>query len=129
MTSLWRVLFVWRVWLFFNHYYYYEFCVFRVACTVIFTYYYYHEFCVFGWRARLRFFIIAYSYELCFSGGVHGYFLITTTIVSFVFRVACAVIFNYYYYYEFCFRVACAVISQILILPRVLFPGWRARLF
>ena len=47
-----------------------------------------------------------------FVGGVRGYSLITTTITSFVSSgVACAVIFNYHYDYEFCFyRAACAVI-------------------
>ena len=47
--------------------------VFRVVCTVIFNYYYYHEF--------------------CFPGGVRGYFLIATTITSYVFRMVCAVNF------------------------------------
>ena len=67
------------------------------------------SFVLFGWRAR------SYYYcEFCgISGGVRG-FLITTTLTSFVvLRVVCAVIFNYYYYHEFCF----------------VFFGWPARLF
>ena len=55
-------------------------------------------------------------------GGVRG-FLIIITITSFVSSgVACAVVFNYYYDYEFCvYRVACAVIFKLLLLPRFCF--------
>ena len=35
-------------------------------------------------------------------------FLVTTTIANFCFWVACTVIFNYYYYYEFLFSGRCA---------------------
>ena len=61
----------------------------------------------FGWRGRLFFKYYSY-YEFCF------------------FRVACAVIFNYYYYHEFCFSGG-AHIFYFLLLPRLLFFGWRAR--
>ena len=84
-----------------------------------------------------------------FSGGVHNYFpLLLPSRVLFC-RVVCVVIFNYYYWFANCvfFRVACAVIFnhttitsfsfrvvyavifQLLLLSRVLFSGWRARLF
>ena len=54
--------------------------------------------------------------------GVRG-FLIIITITSFVSSgVACAVVFNYHYDYEFCvYRVVCAVIFKLLLLPRFCF--------
>ena len=100
----------------------------RVACTINLNYYYYHKFC------------------FC-SGGVRGYFLITTTIANccflrvvcaviyyhcdFCFRVACTIIFHYYYHHEFCFVGWCAWLFLITIigLRIVCFFGWRARLF
>ena len=66
-----------------------------------------------------------------FSSGVRGYFLITTSIASFVFpRVVCAVIFNYYYDCEFCF--CCGWRARLFLITTIIVSfvfGWRARLF
>ena len=88
----------------------------------MFNYYYYHEFCLFfGRRARL--FLITttiasfvfsgdvlgycsinhYCCEFCCSIGVRNYFQLLLLLRVLCFRVACTVIFNYYYYYELCF--------------------------
>ena len=58
---------------------------------------------LFGWRARLFLIIITTTISCC-SGGVRGYFQLPQLprIVLF-FRVACAVIFNDDYYYEWLF--------------------------
>ena len=101
-----------------------------------------------GWRARL-FFNYYYYHEFCFPGGVRGYFLIATTITSYVvfewcarlffvllrlrilllFRVVCVVMFNYYCDCEFCFsRVACTVILDYYYYHEFCVFGWRARL-
>ena len=63
---------------------------------------------------------------------MRGYFkIIIIFIASFVFRVACAVIFKYYDYCGFCtcFPGGVRTYLELVLLLRVVVSGWCARLF
>ena len=66
---------------------------------------------------------------LLFSGGVCVF--ITITIASFVVRVACTVIFNYYHSCDFVFVGwrARLFFKMTTTFTSFVFSGWRARLF
>ena len=114
----------------FNHHYC---CVFSGWRARLFlNYYYYHELRCFSGGVRGYFLINTITVSFVFLGGVRGYFkIIITIIVSFVFRVACAVIFNYCDYCGFCSGFSGGVRSylELILLLRVVFSGWCARLY
>ena len=86
------------------------FLITNTTASFVFNYYHYHEF--------------------FFPGGVHGYCLMTATIMNSFFRVACTIIFQLVQLLRvLCFSGGVHDCLQLLLLLRILFFfGWRARL-